>query len=642
MANFRTIGTNFNGGLRAPHYPNGRLLTAEDLQQEQQTQLEKLAQLGQAAGYGIVEGFNVSAAANNSALKVTAGLGLNPKGNLIHLPADSVTLPIQPIAGDDTTIRRSARFEACDGDEEQPPTLTTGAYLLTAAPLAQLEGAVPRKACDGTGTSTCANQWEVEGVEFKIIRLTQYTPPTGSRANRNRNLLAHWFYGSDKIMNLMRDPLKFPADYSGFNQIAAEDFSQCDLPLAVFYWASSKIAFIDEWAVRRRLIHPYPASQGDATKWTANLSDQRQAEGQARFLQFQDHIADLQTQFGSKTDTIQAVDRFAYLPPVGVLPVNPFELIVADVFDESVSEKQLREMEAKGLSKEEVLEQVRTGVLGSLGSDNAFNLERFFGDLLSDKYSIVHEDFVHDRLHQSWVQPPILLPPPPSVESYFQFTLANGTLVAVNDSNFDVVLSNIHKNFSGSVYKANVSKVAGAVSGTAANISAASPTRRVSAALRGTAETVPGETAAANNPFVTQANFGLYNQNFTFRPPKEIFNPTYDDDEEIEPLIDIMVVDELLDPYRSQLGKEMTGRIDDAIAILSGAGGIFTGSNRFTAFNNSIANAFTLNTFMWQAANFGIANFGGLLQLIGKSNPPVFYVVFARHRPAIIRRPLRL
>ncbi len=31
MANFRTLGTDFTAGLRAPHYTNGRLLTAENV-----------------------------------------------------------------------------------------------------------------------------------------------------------------------------------------------------------------------------------------------------------------------------------------------------------------------------------------------------------------------------------------------------------------------------------------------------------------------------------------------------------------------------------------------------------------------------------------------------------------------------------
>lgn len=636
MANFRTIGTDFTEGLRAPHYTNGRLLTAEDLQQEQQTQLEKQSQVGRAAGYGIVEGFKVSAVSNDSALRLTTGLGINRKGNVIHLAADSVTLPVQPITDDTTPLRRSARFEVCDPDDpDQPAPVSSGAYLLTAAPLAQLEGAVPRKACDGTGTSTCANQWEVEGVEFKIIRLTNYTPPTGNKVNRNRNLLAHWFYGSGKIMNLMRDPFKFPANYTGFSQISAEDFTECDLPLAVFYWANNEIVFIDQWAVRRRLVHPYPAA-----KWAANLSDQRQAEGQARFLQFQEHIADLQSQFGNQTDTIRAVDRFAYLPPVGLLPVNPFELIVADVFEESILERQIAEIAREKLVMADVVEQVRKGVLNSLGNANSFNLEIFFGDLLSADYAIVHEDFVHDRLHQSWVQPPILLPPPPASPTFgfFDLVLANNTLVAVNENNFSAILNNMTNNFSGAVYTPKL------VAAAAAETAGASAEAARRGPVRGTAETVPGVTAAnaAVEGLSGAANLSYIKAHYTFKPPIEIFQPAQGDDEEIEPLIDILVVDELLDPYREQLAEEMVGRIDDAIAVLSSPGSIFVGNNRYTAFNKSIANAFTLNTFLWQGANFGTINIGSLLQLILTAVPPTFYVVFARRRPPVVRRPLRL
>ena len=104
-----------------------------------------------------------------------------------------------------------------------------------------------------------------------------------------------------------------------------------------------------------------------------------------------------------------------------------------------------------------------------------------------------------------------------------------------------------------------------------------------------------------------------------------------------------MVVDELLDPDRDQLAKTMSGRIDDAIAAYSsGNGGIFTGINTYTAFNQSIANAFTLNQFLWQGALAGRVDFGQLVQLINKGKEPIFYAVFARRRPAAISRPLRL
>jgi hypothetical protein len=654
MANFRTIGTDFSEGLKAPHYTNGRLLTAEDLQQEQRAGLERLAQTGRAAGYGIVEGFQVTAAAGKTALKVTAGLGLNRLGQVIHLAADSVTLPVQPVASGEEPLRRAGRFEACAEPEgDQPPTTAAGAYLLTAAPLAQLEGFVPRKACDGTSTATCANQWEVEGVEFKIIRLVNYSPPTGNRANRNRNLLAHWFYGSQEITGLMRDPLQFPAAYTGFSDIAADDFTLCDLPLAVFFWANNQIRFIDQWAVRRRLIHPYPSA-----KWAANISDQRLAEGQARFLQFQEQAADLQAEYGPQTDTLRAVDHFGYLPPVGILPVNPFELIITDIFEATLSEQQMRLIIEFKLTVAQVLERVRTGVLNSLGDKNAFSLEAFFGELLPPEYQIVHEDFVHDRLHQSWVQPPIVLPPPPSppgLFGLFELVLSDGSLMAVNDDNFAGIVGNLSSKFKGSVFSmsAQPANVAAAAMATMAMATPAAasvtptvvgPTPGNIAAANLSAANIAeaaGPTAATGN--LAAGRLALLANISRFRPPRAIFEPPRrGDGDDVEPMVDILVVDELLDPYRDQLSKSMSGRIDDAIAALTDGGGIFSAVNNYAAVNNSIANAFKLNNFLWQASLAGKADFGQLIKIINKGKTPIFYVVFARRRPPVISRPLRL
>ncbi len=620
MANFRTIGTDFSEGVRTPYYTNGRLLTAEDLQEEQRYQVERHAHLGQAAGYGIVEGFNVTTAAGSTALTITAGMGINRHGDVIHMAADKVTLPVQPIAVDMATLHRSSRFEVCEpAGPQTPAAVTSGAYLLTARPSAQLEGFVPRKACDGTKTSTCANQWEVEGVEFRIVRLDKYKSPTGSQVNRNRNLLAHWFYGSDDIINLMRDPLQFPANYSGFSEIAAVDFNECDLPLAVFNWAGSKISFVDEWSVRRRPVHAYPGNQ-----WAANISDQRTAEGQARFLQFQEHAADLQVQFGSKTRSVKAVDRFAYLPPAGILPVNPFELVVADIFDERILERQLAEIEERGLEKSEVLEQVRAGVLGSLGSENAYNLDVFFGNLLAPDYQIVHEDYIHDRLHQSWIQPPILLPPPVQIEfGFFELISLDGARFQVAEDNFADILGLITNNFDEAVYTPPTIKSA-----------------TISPDLVSDAASPPVEAIGRLNLNIAA---GIVKEHYKFRPPAEIFIPPVGDvDEEVEPLIDIFVVDELLDPYRDQLGSQMVSRIDDAIVTLSGTGGIFVGGNLFTDLNKMVRNAFALNNFMWKAANFGFVEIGDLIPKIKKITLPDFYVVFARHRPRVVSRPLRL
>ena len=52
MATFRKVGADYDAGLRAPHYTNGRLLTAEDLQRDQQATLDRLALLGTGVGVG--------------------------------------------------------------------------------------------------------------------------------------------------------------------------------------------------------------------------------------------------------------------------------------------------------------------------------------------------------------------------------------------------------------------------------------------------------------------------------------------------------------------------------------------------------------------------------------------------------------
>ncbi len=587
MANFRHIGTDFSNGLRAPHYTNGRLVTAEDLESDQRAILQRLAAVGQGVGYGVIRGFRVTAVSGGNSLEVTAGTGINRHGDLVQLMADTATLPVQAITEDAVPLRRAGRFESCNGDDTpEAAAVEEGAYLLTIAPLARLEGSVPRQTCEGDETALCANQWEVEGAEFKIVRLAAYQPPVGNQRNRNRNLLAHWLYGSDQLADLMRDPFRFDPAYTGFAQIAADDLTDCDLPLAAFFWADGRIAFADEWSARRRLIHSYPN-----TEWRANISDQRVAEGEARFLQFQEEIANLQDAFRSQTRTIRAVDRFAYLPPVGYLPVNPFELVVTDVFEQSLSNNHLGLMATRQLTQQQVLERVRAGVLSSMGSDTVFNLDRFFGDLLPNQYRLVHEDEIHDQLQLSWVQSSIALPAPPQsvigpVTSIFDFVLRDGTLVTVNEDNVGTIADSLRP-------------------------------------------------ATSTSGFTFLAN-----------PVGRIRNPSFrddvSDDIERDPLVDILVVDALLAPYREQLAEEMLARIDDAITSLSSGGDTFIGSNTFAARNAAISHTLQVNTFLASVINTGFGRYTDWLRLLSSSSESIFYVVFIRHRPTSRSRLLRL
>ena len=594
MANFRKIGTDFSGGVRAAHYTNGRLLTAEDLRQDQQAVLARLAALGQSTGPGIVEGFEVTAVSGSN-LQITAGLGVNGEGTVVELAtAGPVILPVQPVITEDEPLRRAGRFEACLGDAGPGTTpLDSGAYLLTAAPLARLEGAVPRRTCDGTETSTCANQWEVEGVEFKIIRLTGYKPPAANRAGRNRNLLAHWFYGSDRLADLMIDPFRFDPAYTGFARISAEDLTPCDLPLAAFYWQNGQIAFVDTWAVRRRPGPPYPAAV-----WTANISNRRVAEGEARFLQFQEQLAALQSTQGAATRNVRATDHFAYLPPAAFLPVNPFELVVVDLFQAwfmKLSGGQRERVEALGLQK--ILDRLRAGVRATYGNTRVFDLDTFFAGRLPARYSIVHEDDVHNRLHQSWVQAPIQVPLPAGLStSVFELIAADSTATMVGADNFAGILAGWQQ------------------------------------------RTATSLATAGNLSFMATPSA------LTARRSWEVVFPwDAGEDQQREPLVDIWVIDELLDPYRSRLAEEIDGRIDAAIdALTTGGGGTFTTGNQFAAMNTAVAKEFLLNNFLLEAANIGVARTTDLFQKLSAARAPIFYVMFVRHRPPVTQRPLQL
>lgn len=322
MGNSQLIGSSFIDGLRAPHYVDGRLLTAEDLEAEQQATLTRLGWLGQALGPGVVAGLTVSG--QGAELRVEPGIGLTPAGQSFRLPtptalALSLTAPAAEAAD-------AGRFQTCGLDTAVGVAgIAGGAYLLAVTPASRLEGAAPLKGSPAAGAAPgCAARWEVDGLQFKAIRLTGFSLAgfslSGDETTRRRQVsrlrsrLAHWCLGSAKLHTLPRDPFDFPERYAGIDAIAAEDLTPGDLPLAVFHWTGSALTFVDQWAARRR-----PARPAALDGWHATLADRRDAEGQARFLQFQAQLAAIQ-QPGVNAD-VEATDYFDWLPPAGLVPI---------------------------------------------------------------------------------------------------------------------------------------------------------------------------------------------------------------------------------------------------------------------------------------------------------------------------------
>jgi hypothetical protein len=110
--------------------------------------------------------------------------------------------------------------------------------------------------------------------------------------------------------------------------------TDCDVPIALLHWTAAEgITFVDMWAVRRR-----PVRRSADARWPFLLGDRIDAEAEATFLQFQEQIDDIAAS-GEDASAIAAIDRFDYLPPLGLLPLQigtrpgfvPLQFFGADV-----------------------------------------------------------------------------------------------------------------------------------------------------------------------------------------------------------------------------------------------------------------------------------------------------------------------
>lgn len=442
MSTTQLLEASFLDGLRMPHYFNGRLLTAEDLRADQAATLARLAWLGKAAGHGIVEGLMASQS-GNTAVQVTAGLGLNRAGQMVRLPGQ-VTLNLVPPAGtftpgEDTGLFANCTFEPAGNGAG---SLATGAYLLVAMPVSRLEDQAPLKGLSGsTLPPGCAARWEADGVQFKAIRLSGFGTGGSGAGDKNRqNLLAHWCYGSQGLRRLPQDPFTFDDTHGGLAQLAPTELTECDLPLAVFYWQGTKLAFVDAWAARRRPVAPY-----GLLSWQGLLSDNRVAVAQARFLQFQGQLDKLLAVGGA--GSVSAADHFRYLPSVGYLPIRAPDFLIQQLAaellsaNETVSKKALdarvsfkaagQALATKG-SQADLLLAMRKQI-GLSG----FDLQKFLGPAMPVDVYLIDGESVDFYLQHSWYDEAIDLQGDPQIDVYLPrdvwLRLVGNALLAVLD-----------------------------------------------------------------------------------------------------------------------------------------------------------------------------------------------------------------
>ena len=304
--------------LRHINFFNGRLLTSGDFEAEQSAQHTHSRHLGMGVGAGVAFGLEVTPATDSPPgeplLVVTKGLAVNRVGQTLRLQCDQRVALIpsaDPTAGDECI------FNDCD-PKAAGVTLAsgTGFYVLLIAPASKSEGKAPVSGL-GNNLALCNSRYLTEGVKFRLLRLNV---SAGTDANKVRNVVAYQCFGlantpSNDIvqsaLNGMQSPLV------GLEALVPTGYlTDNDVPLAIIEWNTTGLGFVDQWSVRRCL-----ARCGADTLWEPLIGDRRLAEGEAMFLQFQDQVSDM-LDSNLLLSQVVANQQFAYLPPVGFLPVD--------------------------------------------------------------------------------------------------------------------------------------------------------------------------------------------------------------------------------------------------------------------------------------------------------------------------------
>ena len=307
-----TLGQDFTDAALLASYAHGRLLSATDLSTDQQTLATRDRWIGRAAGAGVVDGLTVTASATT--LTVAPGLGLTGTGEPVVLN-QTTSLPLAVPLAEAGSNADPARFSCCGTPAAGSTALVgAGSYVLTARSASQRQGNAATASPPGVvGGGGCAAAWTAAGIEFRVTALPVGGEVAGvtMTADNRRNLVATWCFGAEQRGALAAAPFGDPDPYG----LELAGIGADDLPLAVLAWDGQIIADTDLWSVRRHIAR---GPLGGDT-WGLLTSQERISEGQARFRQFQDQVAELVRK--QVAEKVSAAATFPVLPPVGFLPV---------------------------------------------------------------------------------------------------------------------------------------------------------------------------------------------------------------------------------------------------------------------------------------------------------------------------------
>lgn len=305
--------------IRSVNFFNGRLLTGEDLRREQLAEQARLARLGEATGAGVVRGLEVErvfgSPPEQPVVTVKAGAAVARSGLVLELPVETdVSLArTGPRPGSEP----GGLFADCEPFTTATYSAGAGVYVLTIGPASKGEGTALVSGLQNEA-ARCNVAFSVEGVRFRLLRVALPASELADEA-RLRNRVAYRFFGAEELDDVERDPFGPRVTEWGLaDRLRETCLSDDEVPLATIAWkAGAGIRFVDLWSVRRRLVRTAPTDD-----WPALVSDRRIAEGEARFLQFQEQLGELRRE-APNAATVTVRDAFTRLPPLGYVPVGP-------------------------------------------------------------------------------------------------------------------------------------------------------------------------------------------------------------------------------------------------------------------------------------------------------------------------------
>src|SRR5882724_9527139 len=124
-----------DGSISSINFFNGRLLTARDLNNEQQANRQADLRLGQAVGDGIAYGLEIAPAPNPKkdapVIRVKPGLAINRNGQTLRLVGETDIALVRRANPDEATAKL---FSECLPLQAGTYVAGAGVYLLTLAP----------------------------------------------------------------------------------------------------------------------------------------------------------------------------------------------------------------------------------------------------------------------------------------------------------------------------------------------------------------------------------------------------------------------------------------------------------------------------------------------------------------------------